>query len=399
MGASLADVVDAIEALYPPQLAASWDSIGLVCGDPTQAVASILFAVDPVAVVVDEAIERGVDLLVTHHPLFLRGTSSVAATTAKGSVIHRLIRAGIGLQVAHTNADHARPGVSDALAEALGLADLRPLDPQPAEPLDKLVVFVPQSDADRLLGALSIAGAGEIGDYSRCAWTSSGIGTFVPGPGAAPALGAVGSIVQVAETRLEMVLHRRLRNRVIAALRSAHPYEEPAFDVLELASWPGETGTGRVGSLPAPMTLSAFAAMAGAALPASRAGGRVAGDLDAIVRSVAVCGGAGDSYLGHATAAGADVYLTADLRHHVVSEHLADGGCALVELSHWSTEWPWLPVASRQLTSALAERGATVTTVVSTKITDAWSASVASSPPTEAAFTDTPFVALPKESR
>jgi putative NIF3 family GTP cyclohydrolase 1 type 2 len=249
---TLADVVAIMEGLYPPSLAASWDAVGPVCGDPAQPVRRVLFAVDPVEVVVDEAIERGADLLVTHHPLFLRGTSSVAATTAKGRSVHRLIRAGVALHVAHTNADHANPGVSDALAAALGLVDTRPLDPLPAPPLDKVVTFVPEAHAEKLLDALAAAGAGEIGDYARCAWTTAGIGTFQPLPGASPAIGAVGDVTRVDETRIEMVLPRAVRDEVIRALRTAHTYEEPAFDILELASWPGDTGTGRVGELPTP---------------------------------------------------------------------------------------------------------------------------------------------------
>ncbi len=377
---SLAEVVGALETLYPPKLAASWDRVGLVCGDPEQRIETVLFAVDPVPVIVDEAIERGVDLVVSHHPLFLHGTSSVAATTAKGSVVHRLIRAGIGLHVAHTNADHARPGVSDALADALGLVELRPLDPLPAPALDKLVTFVSAGDAERVLDGLAAAGAGEIGDYSRCAWTTSGIGTFLPRAGASPSVGIVGQITRIDEVRLEVVARRELRAGVIAALRTAHPYEEPAFDVLELASWPGETGTGRVGRLPTPMSLAAFAALAGRSLPASAGGGRVAGSLDQIVETVAVCGGAGDSYLSQATAVGADVYLTADLRHHRVSEHLAEGGCSIVEMPHWATEWPWLADAGVRLTKALAAVGATVSIVVSPTVTDPWTASIAGTP-------------------
>jgi dinuclear metal center YbgI/SA1388 family protein len=373
---TLADVVAIMEGRYPPSLAASWDAVGLVCGDPVQPVRRILFAVDPVEVVVDEAIERGADLLVTHHPLFLHGTSSVAATTAKGRSVHRLIRAGIALYVAHTNADHANPGVSDALAETLGLVDTRPIDPLPAPPLDKVVTFVPEAHAEKLLDALAAAGAGEIGDYARCAWTTTGVGTFVPLPGATPAIGAVGDVTRVDETRIEMVLPRERRDEVIRALRTAHPYEEPAFDVLELASWPSDTGTGRVGELQVAVTLREFAAMVGDALPSTAGGGRVAGDLSALVRRVAVCGGAGDSYLRQATASGSDVFVTADLRHHVVSEHLADGGCAVVDMPHWATEWPWLGTAADAVRAALAQRGTTVSTDVSDMPTDPWVARV-----------------------
>ena len=373
---TVAEVVSALDALYPPALAADWDAVGLVCGDPGEPVRSVLFAVDPVEVVVDEAIERGIDLLVTHHPLFLRGTSTVAATTAKGRAVHRLIRAGIGLQVAHTNADHANPGVSDALATALGLVDTRPLEPLPAPALDKVVVFVPEPDSEKLIDALAAAGAGEVGDYARCAWTTPGVGTFLPLSGAVPTVGTVGEVARVDEIRVEMVFARAARVEVIGALRAAHPYEEPAFDILELAGWPGNEGTGRVGELRAPMSLRAFAALVGSALPATAGGGRVAGDLDREVRRAAVCGGAGDAYLRQASTSGSDVFVTADLRHHVVSEHLADGGCAVIDMPHWATEWPWLPEAAQRLRAVLAERGTTVSTAVSMTPTDPWVARV-----------------------
>lgn len=268
---TLAEVVARLEALYDPSWAESWDAVGLVCGDPEQAVRKVLFAVDPVAAVVDEALAWGADLVVTHHPLFLRGTTSVAATTFKGRVVHRLIRGGAALYAAHTNADVADPGVSDALARAVGLTgELRPLQPSAGDP-------------------------------------------------------------------------RR--------------------------------GLGRIGDLPAPMPLREFAALAASGLPRTAGPLRVAGDLDRPVRTVAVCGGAGDSLLGTARAAGVDVYLTADLRHHPASEHMeAGGGPALVDASHWATEWPWLADAAVRLTSALAAEGITVEARVSDAVTDAWTA-------------------------
>ncbi|KOV35001.1 hypothetical protein ADK60_10315 [Streptomyces sp. XY431] len=133
----MSDVITALEELYPPQWAESWDAVGLVCGDPQAEVRRVLFAVDPVQAVVEEAVEWGADLVVTHHPLYLRGTTTVAATTFKGRVVHTLIRAGIALHVAHTNADHADPGVSDALAEAVGVTVTGPLVPDPTDPLGR----------------------------------------------------------------------------------------------------------------------------------------------------------------------------------------------------------------------------------------------------------------------
>jgi dinuclear metal center YbgI/SA1388 family protein len=373
---TLADVVAVFDELYPPAWAEDWDAVGLVCGDPAAPVRRVRFAVDPVAATVAEALAADADLLITHHPLLLRPVHGVPATTYKGRLVHDLIRGGTGLLVAHTNADNANPGVSDALAARLGLRDTTPLRPAAPEPLDKIVTFVPHADAERVVDALAAAGAGTIGDYTRCAWTVRGEGTFRPEDGAAPAIGRVGQVEVVGETRVELVLPRHRRAAVVAALRSAHPYEEPAFDVLELAGLPDDRGIGRVGTLPGPVPLREFVSQVAAALPASAAGIRAAGDPDRLVRTVAVQGGAGDGNLTAAVRAGADAYVTADLRHHPASEHMEQGGPALVEASHWSTERPWLDGAARRLAAALRARhgdlGATVDLAVSDLVTDPW---------------------------
>jgi dinuclear metal center YbgI/SA1388 family protein len=368
----LADVVTVLDELYDPRSAEPWDSVGLVCGDPGAEVHRILFAVDPVAPVVDEAIAMGADLVVTHHPLFLKPVHEVAATTPKGRVVHRLLTSGIALDVVHTNADVAQPGVSDALGDALGLADLVPLDPVPGPLMDKLVTFVPNSDAAVVVDALALAGAGSIGDYERCTWTVEGVGSFRPLAGARPIIGSVGTVEQVPETRVEMVLPRSRRADVVAALRSAHPYEEPVFDIYELAALPGPLGLGRVGELKQPVTLRAFGQQAAAALPRTAAGIRIAGDADALVRTVAVCGGAGDSLLAAVRATGVDAYVTADLRHHPASEAQQHDGPALVDAAHWATEWPWLQDAADRVLSRLARDGTTVEARVSRIDTDPW---------------------------
>ncbi|MGI5288450.1 Nif3-like dinuclear metal center hexameric protein [Nonomuraea polychroma] len=261
---TLTDVIEVLEAAYPPARAESWDAVGLVCGDPAQKVRRVLFAVDPVAAVADEALEWGADLIVTHHPLYLRGTTSVAAITPKGRLVHNLIKNDVALYTAHTNADVANPGVSDALARAVGLTgDLVPLQPFADDP-----------------------------------WR----------------------------------------------------------------------GLGRIGELPEPSTLGEFAAQAAKGLPRTSWGIRVAGDLSRPVRRVAVSGGAGDSLLGTAAAAGVDVFLTADLRHHPSSEFIEADGPALIDAAHWATEWPWLDSAA----SILHASGVTVETRVSATVTDAW---------------------------
>ena len=371
MTTRLADVLEVLEGLYPAATAQSWDAVGLVCGDPSAPVRKVLLAVDPVEAVVDEVVAGGFDLLLTHHPLFLRGTTSVAATTPKGRVVHRLLGAGAALHVAHTNADAADPGVSDALAELFDLRDLRPLSPSPGEELDKLVVYVPVADTGRLLDALAAAGAGSLGEYERCAWSTTGTGTFRPLPGADPTVGEVGRVAEVEESRLEVVLPRARRSRVLRAMLDAHPYEEPAYDLLELADVPGRTGLGRVGELPSPLTLRELTDRAAAVLPATAWGVRAAGDPSQVVTTLAVSGGSGDSLLTTAARSGADAFLTADLRHHPASE--APEGLALLDAAHWATEWPWLGDAARRLTAAT-----NVDTVVSTLVTDPWTHSARS---------------------
>ncbi|MGI8867944.1 MAG: Nif3-like dinuclear metal center hexameric protein [Mycobacteriales bacterium] len=368
-GVPLAEVIDALEARYDPRTAEEWDAVGLTCGDPRAPVRRVHFAVDPVRETVDEAVAAGADLLVTHHPLLLRGVHGVPADDPKGTLVHDLIRAGVALFTAHTNADVARPGVSDALAAALGVHDTTPLAPRPKPALDKIIAFVPEAAADRVLDAMAAAGAGRIGDYSRAAFATTGTGTFRPEAGSTPHLGTVGAIERVAEVRLETVLPRRLRSAVVAAMRGAHPYEEPAYDVLELADVPADIGLGRIGRLASTMTLDAFVQRVSGALPATAWGVRAAGDPGRQVQVVAVSGGAGESLLGVVTGTDADVCVTADLRHHPAAEHRLAGGPALVDVAHWATEWPWLASAADLLRADLRDR---IGTTVSTLLTDPW---------------------------
>ena len=379
----LADVLNVLNEQYPPGWADDWDAVGTVVGRPDAPVSKVLFAVDPTRAVADEAIAWNADLIVTHHPLLLRAVNSVAATTPKGSVVHDLIRAGVALHTCHTNADSPPGGVSASMAEAFGLRDVAPLDPDASEPLDKIVTFVPHADAPQVIDALSAAGAGNIGEYDRCYFALDGTGSFRPSASANPTIGTADRIEEVAETRVEMVLPRAIRGGVLSALRSAHPYEEPAFDLFEFAALPGDRGSGRIGVLPEQTTLRDFAASVVDALPATSSVARIAGDPDRPVRTVALCGGAGDFLLDHARRAQADVYVTSDLRHHPVSELQEQHDApAVVDVPHWSAEWTWLPVAAQALTRHLESLGATVETHVSRIVTDPWTMHLPLSPAT-----------------
>ena len=387
---TLQEVISALETRYPPTTAEAWDSVGLVTGDPAQPVKKILFAMDPVATVVDEALEWGADLIITHHPLLLRGVKSVATTGAKGAVIHRLIAGGCALYTAHTNADVARRGVNEALAETLGLQELRPLISAGGAELDKHVVFIPAQPANvlaEIVDAMSRAGAGQIGDYSGCHWQVTGTGSFKPESGADPTIGRIGETETVTEHRLEMIAPASRRAAVVSAMRGAHPYEEPAFDVLNLAQIPDGTGLGRIGKLAQPLSLKAFAQHVAYVLPATEQGIRVAGPADAQVETVAVCSGSGDSLFDAVRAAGVDAYLTSDLRHHPASEARetalnANGKPYLIDTAHFASEWPWLDYGAQDVGSDLAASGYEVEIRVSSRRTDPWDFRVAS-PDTE----------------
>jgi dinuclear metal center YbgI/SA1388 family protein len=374
MAVPLREVTRLLDSWYDPGWAEPWDAVGLVCGDPDQPIDKVLLAVDPAPAVMDEAREWGADLVLVHHPLLLTAVSSVAATTPKGRVVHDLVRSGTALFTAHTNADVAVDGVNESLARAVGIEDPRVVVDTARRALDKVVVFVPHDHVDAVRDAITGAGAGQLGDYDSCTFTTPGEGRFRPLTGADPAIGRVGDLEVVAEVRIEAVLPRERRAAVVAALVEAHPYEEPAYDVVELANdaGPSDRGHGRVGRLTAPTTLREFADRVAGALPATAHGVRVSGSPDRRVETVVVGGGAGDFMLDTVLGLDADVYLTSDLRHHRAGEFREHDRAALVDVAHWAAEWTWLPVVERKLVRALAERGDTVDTRVSTTVTDPW---------------------------
>lgn len=369
---TVGDLLTALEAHYPPSSAESWDQVGLVHGDPSWPVTRVLLSVDVTREVVAEAIELGADLIVAHHPLLLRGINAVDGRDPKGAVLLELGRHQIACYVAHTNADIAIDGVCAAMARAVGLGELTPLDPRPSRQLDQVVAFVPTGHTSAVVDAMAAAGAGAIGDYDRCHFTVTGTGSFRALEGSSPFVGNTGTVTEVAEDRVEMVLPRRRREAVVTALLKAHPYEEPAWHLIELAPGPGQIGIGRIGTVATPVTASEFAQQVADALPATVTGVRVAGDPDRVVSTVAVLAGAGDSHLDAARRAGADAYLTSDLRHHPASEALEHTDApVLLDVAHWAAEWTWLPVLADLIGQELPELSTTIAAVR----TDPWTAS------------------------
>ncbi|MEJ4094384.1 MULTISPECIES: Nif3-like dinuclear metal center hexameric protein [Corynebacterium] len=350
------DVRRVLDQAYPPHLAEKWDAVGLICGDPADEVRTVAFALDCTQEVADRAVELGADMLVVHHPLLLRGVESVAADTPKGKVVHTLIKNGVALFAAHTNADKARPGVNDKLAELVGITPGRPIVPEAPETIDKWGVHIPVGSAEQVKQALFDAGAGHIGAYSHCSFDIAGKGQFKPEEGADPVEGDIGKLHRGDEVRVEFVAPSSLRSTLIAALHEAHPYEVPAYDIVETAGngdLDTALGLGRVGELPREMTLREFTQQVANALPETAWGIRAAGDPEQTVRTVAVSSGAGDSFLSAAAKLGVDVYVTSDLRHHPVDEHLRVGGPAVIDTAHWASEFPWTAQASDIVEAAL----------------------------------------------
>lgn len=377
---TLGDIVGVLEGWYPPGTAESWDRVGLVVGDRRWPVTKVLCTVDVTGPVVDRAIAIGADLVVAHHPLLLRGTHLVNADEPKGAMVLRLAEHRIGLWAGHTNADIADGGVGQALAEAIGLIDLSPMEQRPAQPLENLVTFVPTDHLDAIVAALSAAGAGQVGSYDSCHFASPGTGAFRPLPGAQPFIGAVGELEHVDEVRVEMVLASNRRREVVGALLATHPYETPAWHITPTLPAPAATGLGRVGRLPRPMSLAEFGQQVADAVPATPGGVRIGGDPHRPVRRVAVLAGAGDSLLDRARALGVDCYVTSDLRHHPAGEFLewthldpALPGPGLVDVSHWAAEWTWLPVLAERLAGAFTDAARELAVEVCDLVTDPWS--------------------------
>ncbi|MGL4552684.1 MAG: YqfO family protein, partial [Gemmataceae bacterium] len=243
---TVADVAAHLEAFAAPALAADWDNVGLLLGRRGQAVERVMTCLTVTPDSAAEAIDRRAGLIVSHHPVLFRPAKRLTADTADGAMLLDLIRADVAVYSPHTAFDNCPGGINDHLAELLGLTGVRPLRPRAAGPRQvKLVAFVPEADLGRVSDAVFAAGAGVIGEYGECSFRAAGTGTFKGSDASNPAVGQKGRREEVSEWRVEYVCPETKLQAVAAALRSAHSYETPAFDVYPLAAAPGG-GEGRV---------------------------------------------------------------------------------------------------------------------------------------------------------
>ncbi|BBB92808.1 MAG TPA: Nif3-like dinuclear metal center hexameric protein [Methylomusa anaerophila] len=328
-------VIDAMEKLAPAQLAEAWDNVGLIIGKPNQEVSKILVTLDVDEAITDQAITSGIHMIIAHHPFLFKGITKVRTDQPAGRILSKILQADIAVFAAHTNLDIADGGVNDVLADKLGLRDTKPLKITTADKLRKLVVFVPKSHVEEVRSAMTMAGAGHIGNYSHCTFQTSGTGTFFPLAGTNPYLGKQGQLEYADEYRLETIIPEKLSHTVISAMIKAHPYEEVAYDEYPLLNAGAIHGLGRIGRIAAPVSLRKFADDVKQALGIPYV--VIAGDADKNITQVAVCGGSGAALIPSAAAAGADVLVTGDVKYHEAQEAVAND-LAIIDAGHFPTE-------------------------------------------------------------
>lgn len=348
--------------MVPSSLAESWDNPGWQVRIPGQAVSGILLTMDVAHGVVDEAARLGCNLIFAHHPLLFKPIKTLDLGNPLGALVGQLVRRGISVWAAHTNLDVVPWGTSFALAEALGLSEIRLLS-RVERPEYKLVVYVPPSHAEAVKDAMAEAGAGRIGNYSHCFWQVLGTGQFRPEQGAVPYQGSVGEEERVEEFRVEGVAPQSSLATVLEAMRRAHPYEEIVYDLLPLANSVTPFGFGAVGSLASPRSTAQIARDATARLSSALC--QVAGDPKRTHRRVAVVGGSGTSFLSDVLKSGATLFITADVRYHDAQEAVARG-LDLVILDHFATERPVLEAVQQRLGQKLPDVPVRISTSPST---------------------------------
>ena len=348
------DLAKRIEGVVPLGLAQGWDNVGLLVGDGEQNVTSILLTIDITRAVVAEAGRLGTDLILSYHPVIWDGLKRVSAGS-EGAIVYELIRSGISVFSIHTALDVVAGGVNDGLAELVGIVDGEPIGDYVEDTTGdcyKLVVFIPVDSIREVSNAVFAAGGGMIGNYSNCSFAAPGEGSFLPLEGSQPAIGARGKIEKVAELRFETIVPAERLEPVVAAMKEAHPYEQPAFDCFRLANPRAKFGLGRIGKLKKAVPVSYIIQRLKKATAAAAVG--VVGKENRTVRKAAVCAGSCGKIINQVIAAKCDLYVTGELKHH---QALAaqEGGVTCLCLSHTVSERFMLKKLAKELQKCAPE--------------------------------------------
>ena len=337
----IAQAVQILDQIFPREMQQAYDSCGFQCGRSSRELKGIMLGLDITEEMILEAEQRGCNLLLTHHPLLFHPLRRLGEETRVERLVHSLLERGMSAYAAHTNLDAMPNGVNGVLADTWGLLNRQALEPLKGS-LMQLVVYVPLEHVETVRNALFAAGAGGIGKYNEASFGLQGVGTFKPMEGANPFVGSVHSRESVEEIRLEVVLEQWKSRQVLQAMKQAHPYEEVAYQLIALEQSTPSYGLGLVGDLPKPMSrqelLDLWATTLGCSLRYSTNSVANATILSSPINRIAFCGGAGADLWPNAKAAGAQAYLTSEIKHH----HFLDAAdqLLLVEAGHAETEIP-----------------------------------------------------------
>ncbi|RFS24624.1 Nif3-like dinuclear metal center hexameric protein [Chitinophaga silvatica] len=327
------EIIQVIEAYAPPVYQESYDNAGLIFGDPQTEVTQVLLTLDTTEAVIDEAIAKGCNLVIAHHPIVFGGLKKINGKNYVERVAIKAIKNDIAVYAAHTNLDNVRNGVCMEMSARLGLTDYRVLQPKKGL-LKKLYTFVPQAEAEKVRSALFEAGAGHIGNYSECSFNGAGEGTFKAGEGTDPYVGVQGQRHFEAEIKLEVIFPVYLEGKILQALLSHHPYEEVAYDIVALENAYSQVGSGMVGLLPEAMDEMAFLQLVKDRFGAGCV--RYTPLRGKQVKKVALCGGAGSFLLKSAISSGADAFVSSDFKYHEFFD--AENQLIIADIGHFESE-------------------------------------------------------------
>ncbi len=329
----LQQLTNFLDRFAPPAYQEDFDNSGLLVGEPDTELNGVLVTLDCTEAIVDEAIDRGANAIVAHHPIIFGSLKSLTGKDHVERTVMKALRNNVAIYATHTDLDKVRHGVNAKFAEKLGLENLRVLRPM-KEHLLKLVLFCPTQSADEVRQAIFNAGAGSIGDYSQCSFNLEGFGTFKAGEESTPYVGTIGEEHRETELRLETVLPAHLQGRVVHAMKEAHPYEEVAYDLYPIVNEDPINGFGMLGELPEGIEEKAFLEL----LKERMGTGCIRHTplLGSKVRRVAICGGAGRFLMKDAMKAGADAFVTADMKYHEFFD--AEGKLLLADIGHYESE-------------------------------------------------------------
>lgn len=328
-------IIKIIEGFAPKYYAEKWDNVGFQVGNMSSEVDKVMVTLDITDDVIDEAIEKNVDLIITHHPLIFSSLKSITDDTVIGRRIRKLIKHGINVYAAHTNLDMANGGLSDYLAEVLELDNIKGLSSEYQEKYLKLSVFVPNENQEDVRSAMFKYGAGNIESYSECSFTSNGIGTFKPLDGSNPYIGTEDQRISVDEVKIDVIIRESDVFQVVDAMKKAHPYEVPAYDLIKLENVIESYSVAKYGTLQKQMTVDEFVEHVKAKLNLKHI--KMTGSREGKLYKVGLCNGAGADFIKAAKRAGCDIFVTGDVKYHE-AQSASEMGLRVIDAGHYETE-------------------------------------------------------------